>query len=535
MTTSSSSRPPRRTALRALAVAVAVVGSTLPTWNASATGGPHSGPGTTAAATPTYTLTIHHLGRDGQVAPRYKTQITEFAGQGNTEVLTPTDTSGTTTVRLPKGRYLLSSMLHGKTNAEGTDWVVQPRLDLNRDTSLTIDSRTTKPVDVRPQDDSAEHVSGTMFVAAEHDGATRYANVIVATPTLRVAHRGPAAEAGSVQRWYDVYWHGKQHRYALGDVSTGDRALTGLVRHPADKDLAEVKIRGAAHPGSDGMAVLDVTPSTRDTAGSYVAAMPAPGTVSFLFSPQRGKYNIGYTNPRTEEEGPSSWYEVRNVSPRLGRSLTHTFDNGVFGPKLDGSPGVTRTGNRIAVDVPLLADGDGHQPFEQPYDTASTTLYRNGQKVKTVTGKPGRATFDVPTGRANYRVTATVRRTGQRGAATTVTASWTFASQRTAAAAKLPVSVVRFAPALGLDGTAPAGKALRVPVSVQGPARGHVRALDVAYSVNGGTSWQRAAVVGGVATVPAQKAGTAVTLRAKLTDTAGNTLTQTAVSAYRTR
>ncbi|MER0247079.1 serine protease, partial [Streptomyces sp. HSW2009] len=89
--------------------------------------------------------------------------------------------------------------------------------------------------------------------------------------------------------------------------------------------------------------------------------------------------------------------------------------------------------------------------------------------------------------------------------------------------------------ARGRAGPARAGRARRARGAGRGPARAPGRALDVAYSVNGGTSWQRAAVVGGVATVPAQKAGTAVTLRAKLTDTAGNTLTQTAVSAYRTR
>ncbi|MFE6778423.1 serine protease [Streptomyces sp. NPDC057702] len=528
MTLSPSPRMPRRTALRSLVVATAIVAGTLPAY-AAASDTPRT------ADARTYTLTIHHLGRDGHASPHYRTRVAGFPTKEADQVLSEEDgASGTTTVRLPQGRYLLSSMLNSDDYREGTDWVVQPRLDLDRDTTITFDARTTKPVDVRPPDSSASHVSGTMFVAVRHAGVTRDANVIVATPTLRVAHRGPAAEPGTVKRWYDAYWNGAKHRYALGDVSTGDRALTGLVRHPAVGDLAELRVRAAARPGTAGIAPLSLGPSG-EAAGSYLGSMKTPGTVSFLVTPQRGPYDIGYTNPRTEEEGPSSWYEARKVVGRVGHPVTHTFDNAVFGPVLSDGSGVTRTGDRLTVDVPLLADGQGHLPFAQPYATAATTLYRNGARVRTVTGEPGKATFDVPAGRANYRLTSTVRRAGGPGVATIVTASWTFASQRTGARAALPVSVVRFTPSLDTAGTAPAGKALRVPVAVRGAASQRVRALEVAYSVNGGASWQRATVTGGVATIPAQRAGTGVALRAKLTDTAGNTLTQTALGAYRTR
>ncbi|WEV26294.1 serine protease [Streptomyces sp. 71268] len=540
MTTSPlprSPRMPRRTALRSLAVAATVIASTLPAWNASASGtqsagSPAAGRTSTTAEQPTYTLTIHHIGRDGRASQFYKTILTEFAGEGERHGFEPEGDTGTTTVRLPKGRYLLASMVWSGKSEEGTDWVVQPRLDLDRDLSVTVDARTTKLVDVRPPDSTADFRLGNMGLSAEYDGVVRETNMAIATPTLRVAHLGPAAEPGSIRQWYDAYWTTKRHSYALGNVVTGDRALNGLFRRPAAKDLGEIKIRGAARPGTEGTSVLDITPSN-DLSTAYPLPTPTPGTTSLLVEPERGPYDIGYTTPRDEEGQGGVTYQAKRVTTSRGHTTTRTFNNAVFGPSLPGGSGVTRDGNRLTVDVPLLTDGEGNVPSTPEYDTARVTLYRNGTRVKTVTGEPGQATFDVPADRATYRVTATVRQAGT--AATTVTASWTFASQRTSGEVAVPVSAVRFTPTLDLTGAAPAGTALRVPVAVQGAAKGHTRALDVAFSVNGGTTWQRASVVRGVATIPAFPSGTGVSLRAKLTDTAGNTLIQTAIGAYRTR
>ncbi len=387
---------------------------------------------------------------------------------------------------------------------------------------------------MRPPDSTADFWLGNMGLSAEYDGVVRETNMAMATPTLRVAHLGPAAEPGSIRQWYDACWTTKRHSYALGNVVAGDRMLTGLFRRPAAKDLGEIKIRGAARPGTEGTSVLDVVPSN-DLSTACPLPAPAPGTTSLLVEPERGPYDIGYTSPRDEEGRGGVTYEAKRVSTSRGHTTTRTFDNAVFGPSLPGGSGVTRDGDRLTVDVPLLTDGEGNVPFAPEYDTAQVTLYRNGTRVKTVTGKPGQATFDVPADRADYRVTATARRTGAPGAATTVTASWTFASRHTSGRVAVPVSAVRFTPTLDLTGAAPAGTALRVPVAVQGAAKGHTRALDVAFSVNGGATWQRTAVVRGVATVPAFTSGTSVSLRAKVTDTAGNTLTQTAIGAYRTR
>lgn len=507
-----------------MALAVAVAGSTTTAWNTTAF----------AAEPQTYALTIEHLDRNGRPTGAYETTVTGISGPGAAEEVHPYDASGTTTVRLPKGRYLLSSALSAGDGSGGTDWIVQPRLDLDRDTTITVDARTTAPVDVRPPDRSAGFLHSAMVVEVRHRGAERLVNLISSSANLRVAHLGPDAESGSVKQWFDSYWTTRTADYGLGYIFTGARALTGLTRHPSVKDLATVKVLAAALPGTAGTGSVDLQPSAGLTVG-VSQALATPATATYLVTPERGTWDITYTAPRAPG-GAANRYSADGVAVRAGSTTTHVFDNAVFGPCLAGRPGVVRDGDRLTVDVPLLADGGGHVPSSPPYASASTTLHRDGVLVGTRTEAPGRAEFTVAPGRATYRITSTVKRTGAPGTATGVTASWTFVSDTTTGPAPVAVSVVRFSPVLGPTGTAAADAVIRVPVTVQGAAaEGRVRAPDVSVSMDGGTSWSRVPVESGAVLIHNPGAGTGVSLRAELTDTRGNTLTQTIVDAYRTQ
>ncbi|MEU9623675.1 serine protease [Streptomyces sp. NPDC048155] len=520
----NSSSVTRRSVLRTLTVALALVGSATPAWDTTAF----------AAEPETYALTITHLDHTGRKTADYVTNVTGISGPGADEAVRPYDASGTTTVRLPKGRYLLDSSLTAGGEASGTDWIVQPRLDLDRDTTITVDARTTSPVDVRPPDKSAGFLYSAMVVEVTHGGTTRLANLMNSQPNLRVAHLGPDAEAGSVKQWFDAYWTTENLGYGLGYVFTGNRALAGLTRHPAREDLATLQVRGAARPGTEGTATVDLQPSVGLTIG-YSAKLPKPGTATYLVTPERGTWDITYHTP-SAPGAPTNRYAANGIAVRAGRTTAHTFDNAVFGPDLTGRPGVVRDGNNVGVDVPLLADGDGHVPSSPPYDAASTTLHRNGVLIGTQSGAPGRAEFTVPRGRATYRITSTAKRDGAPGTATRVTASWTFTSDTTTAPTPAPVSVVRFSPALSPTGTAAADASIRVPVTVLGAAAGgRTRSLAVSVSEDGGASWTQVPVERGAVTIRNPHAGTGVSLRAELTDIGGNTLTQTIVDAYRTQ
>ncbi|MER5354473.1 serine protease [Kitasatospora sp. NPDC002551] len=518
---------PRRTALRALAVAVALVAGVTPAWG-----------GTALAAEPeTYTLTIRHLDRSGQAPAHYRTSVTGISGAGADLSVQPHDPSGVTTVRLPKGRYLLESDLYTDDAADGEDWIVQPRLDLDHDTTVTVDARTTAPFDLRPPDGSAVFVTSGMFLEVTHQGATRMASIVKATPTLRVAHLGPESEAGSVRQWFDSYWSTATGGYALGRTHTGSRALSGLTHRYTAQELGAVRIRGAVRPGAGGSAAFDIAPTPGPSAGSTVGgsfSMPDPATATVYVTPERGPWDVTFA----ASDNWTNRYFADGIAVPAGATTTHTFGNAVFAPALPPGRGVERDGDTITARIPLLADGDGHMSAAPSFDTAYTSLYRDGVLVGARSGEDaaaGRAAFTVPPGQASYRLAATVTRKAASGATTRLNASWTFASATTTGPAAVPVSVVRFSPELSPTGTAPAGSAIRVPVTVQGAAAdGRVRSLTVSASTDGGVSWAGLPVEAGAVTVRNPAAGAGVSLRAELTDADGNTLDQTVLDAYRT-
>ncbi|MFB7473819.1 serine protease [Kitasatospora sp. NPDC056184] len=521
----------RRNALRSLAVAATLVGGLTPAWDGAAS----------AAEAETYTLTIRHVDRAGHAPERYSTTVTGISGPGAGELVSPYDASGTTTVQLPKGRYLLESSLFTRVQADGTDWIVQPRLDLDRDTTVTVDARTTAPVDVRPADGAARFLQGGMFLEVTHQGTTRMASTVKLTPgPLRVAHLGPESEAGSVRQWYDTYWTSDTATYALGQTFSGTRALTGLAHHYTAQELATLRIRAVAQPGTGGTATVDLAPTPGQGAGPTIGVvqdMPVPGTATLLVTPQRGTWDLSFAT-RGADGAPGNRYFADRLALRAGATTTQTFDGPVFGPALTDRPGVERDGDTLTTHLPLLADGDGHAPSAPSFDTAYTALHRDGVLVGARSGADsaaGRAAFTVPAEKASYRLAATVTRRTATGATTRVNAAWTFSSAATDRPAPVPVSVVRFSPELSPAGTAAAGSPIRVPVTVQGAAAdGRVRALRVSASTDGGASWTALPVDAGAVTVRNPSAGTGVSLRAELTDTDGNTLDQTVFDAYRT-
>ena len=120
--------------------------------------------------------------------------------------------------------------------------------------------------------------------------------------------------------------------------------------------------------------------------------------------------------------------------------------------------------------------------------------------------------------------------------------AWTFRSGHVDGAVpqRLPVSAVRFTPALDATSSAPAGRAFSLPVTVQTQPRatgGRTTRLTVDVSYDDGRSWQPAAVTGrdGAwrARVRHPRGAGFVSLRAAATDSRGNRVTEELIRAYR--
>ncbi|MEV7278884.1 serine protease [Streptomyces sp. NPDC093111] len=523
----SQKRTTRRTLLRGLTLAAA--GTCLPAAVAHA-----ATPAAAATApTETYTLTLTHLGRTGAPTTAYTTYVVGVSGAAAAvkEKISESP-DATVTLQVPKGRYLLHSSINVYDPRIETDWIVQPRLDVDGDTTVVFDARTAEPVDISPPEAGTAYRLGGTYVQVSHEGGTAFASIVNSTPYLRTAHQGPAAEPGSVQQWFDAYWKGEKRGYALGYTFTSDRVLTGIVRQPKVSELGTLTVRTVAPETGGGYGFLDLVPAG-DTAVALPHPFQVPGDTTFMITPDRGAWELLYSAPTATEEATPNRYHVSGVRVRAGATTLVTFDTPVFGPALDPTPGARpaglRTGNTLGLDLALLADGEGHRPSAPLFEGASTTLHRNGLLVGTRRGTPGRAEFTVPSARGDYRLSTTAARPGGR-----VTAAWTFTSAATAAPAELPLSVVRFTPELRPDGTAAPYTTSLVPVTVQGAASvSGVRCLAVSVSTDAGTTWTRVPMVGGRASVRTPGAGGTVSFRAELTDAVGNTLTQTQIGAYR--
>jgi hypothetical protein len=228
---------------------------------------------------------------------------------------------------------------------------------------------------------------------------------------------------------------------------------------------------------------------------------------------------------------------------RPGSSVRQVWNEAPYGPSFTPlswkGQGIFRAGDSIQVWLPGYSDQAGH-PGGAQTDRARTALYRNGELIGE---EPEPAWFEFPVPRAagDYRLERVEERS-RIDLATRVASTWTFRSgHRGEAQRSLPVMAVQFRPALRPDNSAPAGRALALPVQVQrqpGAPAGTVRSLSVEVSFDAGRTWRQSQVqrVGDqwVAGVPAAGPGY-VSLRATARDSAGNTAIQEIIQAYRLR
>lgn len=199
--------------------------------------------------------------------------------------------------------------------------------------------------------------------------------------------------------------------------------------------------------------------------------------------------------------------------------------------------GVQRSGDRITAYLPMVAEGEGHYGWTD-CSAMRTALYRDGELLGEPAEDPAPATFAVSAEYPAYTLTASVTRApGVARASSRVDVRWDFRSERPAKGVKLPLSMARFTPSLGLDSTVDAGKPVGVPVVVQGTAAtpGMLQSLRVYASVDGGKTWVERTVTSGAVEVKTPAAGGTVSLRGDIVDTAGTASQVTVYDAWLAR
>ena len=249
------------------------------------------------------------------------------------------------------------------------------------------------------------------------------------------------------------------------------------------------------------------------------------------------------TIPMTVRRGEKK--HVRMFGAPFGPELTTGPTSGQTGRPV---PVAYRQGDRLALAIPMFADSD---PADASfYDTTvrgSTVVRAGGREIARRDDIAGMGTFTLPSGPGTYTVVANAERPAslrQEPALSTRTAAeWTFhAGAGTAEQVPLPLLDVRWTLPLDDHNRAATGP-LRGGLTVAnqpGLRAPTVRSVTVEVSYDEGATWRRATVTprGDRFDVRIPAGGTAggyASLRARATDTAGNTVTETVVRAYALR
>ncbi|KAB2974469.1 S8 family serine peptidase [Streptomyces sp. SS1-1] len=489
-----------------------------------------------------YDVTVKHIGRDGKPAPEYNTALIGYSGLANERYYqVPTAASGTVKLRVPKGTYLMDAWIAKDlvTVEGGLDWVVQPKLNVTRNTTLTIDARTTKSADITVPDPRAKPV----FAASSYWYDTAGIGIAAGAGSfadLRMAHLGPEIASGLTQTWNAQYTKGAATEYDVATSAKVKKIQGHKVRHFTAGELAKVSTGlGAAAPNKTG-ALLPVGFLPDDVVIATPVEQKLPGTRTLYVSTSD---RIQWTFDMEQHSGTDAdglpiidaFYTLGDPQTfKANKSYTKTFNTAVFGPHINKEYGLFRAGNEIYGFLPLFADANKHAGSSD-VTSVTTNLYRNGTRIGTNADPLLGESFKVPAADAEYRLTTSVKRSVKVAAASTrIDASWTFRSKKPSGdQAALPASTVRFGAKTGLDSRAEAGRKVTFPVTVVGAAAGrNLKSLHVYVSYDYGQTWKKLDVRNGKITVKNPGKGKGISFHGKVADKKGNKATISIYNAY---
>ncbi|SMD23716.1 Subtilase family protein [Kibdelosporangium aridum] len=487
-----------------------------------------------------YTLTINHIGLDGAPATGYRTAL---FGLDSGKYTSAFDPDGSPSLRLPKGSYAVDSSLVGQ---QAINWLAFPAFTLTEDTTIDLDFRRTKPTKVTPVDPaSLMRLADVTYQRIAGKTSFGFGWVLFGgdLSTLHTAHVGPELSPQELLTQINTQWDTPAgDYYGLAFYQHGSMP-TGFTKAVKKETLAHVHgTFGATVPGKSGLRYAFPYPKFGTGPGAWAVLLPVklPGERNEYYTTEDAAWSPGLyqlsADGRTLEAQLASPVKVFQG----GRTYEESYNRGVFAPVMPQTrfPNqyVTRTENKISVNIPLFGDASGNAGSSL-VDKGSTVLYRDGKKIGE-SPNPAYGQFDVPADTGTYTLTAEAIRSGVSDVSTTVRGAWTFRSGPAGAdPVRLPLSTVRYTPALDATNSAPAGESFIVPVSVQAQNSGQgtvPKSLTVEASFDGGQTWTAATVVANVfAIVQHPNDATSVSLRAKATDRAGNTVEQTIINAYK--
>ena len=279
-----------------------------------------------AKAPATFALTVRYTDRTG--TPAARTYGAAYALDGSGRSALP-NADGTGTLRLPRGAYTLDTKVFGD-DGEVT-LLNQPKLVLDKDTTVEMDARLGRPV----------------TVPAPRAGATQvYANVAFALPgaagsTLQdttfddmyTAQIGPDAGLAGFRTDVAASWaqgssRNSPYLYSLA-WTVKDRYVTGFARTIDPSSLAAVDTEyGAAAAGTTGLMIRSLRGS------GYTSAFDLPFRRTEYFTTGA---DVRWASQFAEISGSGSYLSLSGAP--LARPGTERWNTPVFGPAFTGGNG----------------------------------------------------------------------------------------------------------------------------------------------------------------------------------------------------
>lgn len=442
------------------------------------------------------------------------------------------------TVRLPKGRYFLATLF---TDEGVLSYFLEPGITVDGETTRSYNAATADPIKVSYSDPAVRPSQAAMMWSGVVDGLPMTNGVFAPSyDGLRTKLVGDVPGLRSMLTGlYTKTASGVDHRYYSAWFLDGMPGAFTKMLTDADQATAQQRV-----------GTLPADPSEWEwhtSARSSSGGPPRPGQippVEFQTAVRTPNHHVAHFTagaPWAQAMTTPSRDRFVASDPRTyrgGERFTERWNSPVMSPSLTANS-IGRRHDRIGVSVPTLGDSS---PDHAGYDDSAQVrlaLYRGDTLVDEVPFSSWG--FDVPAEPTDYRLEMTAKRPGAELSPRTDTV-WTFSSQRPDGEQPQPqpVQVVKFAPQVDQYGNARAGAPQLMQVRIDRSGVGVSRSLTLDTSADGGQTWQPATIYWCgmdcyLAWVDNPAAGTAVSVRAKATDSSGSTVEQTVVDAYRTK
>ncbi|WP_306212736.1 S8 family serine peptidase [Actinoplanes sp. RD1] len=488
-----------------------------------------------------YDVPVTVTGRDGAPA---EGAYTVFFDQETLRFFEIGGAGGTT--RLPAGDYGVYSFID---SSDDSVLLAQPLLVVDDADPVRIDARKAGQVRVTPPRagavntmlaTSAEWLSDEWGVGAGTLGDETHAlytgQIAPAAPldifNASIAASFAASAARNSPEIWDFAWFKK------------GRMFHGLTKTVTPRDQATIKAQYHQEaPGTEG---AKANIGTLGGAGFWAVFTPFDlpfRRTEHVNTDGGGQWRAVFYQSipaASPDDFPTdvSWSQAPPRTLRAGQTVREAWNKAVFAPSVVAPQYpfdyVVRFGDTVYAGIPLFSEGAGH-PGWSVVTSARTALYRGDTLIGENADVWGE--FAVPAEPATYRLEATASRGAPHTLSTSVSGSWTFRSSSVPGEdpARLPISAIRFDPALDSFNKAPAGRTLRVPVHIDQQVPSAVRKVTVDVSYDDGATWQAVPVTGSGAhrtAVIRHPGGSGFVSLRSTAVTAAGTATQSVIRAY---